>query len=80
MTLDERDEYNLGGLQMVYPHTKWLGELAVEEAVESGLDAVITHPTMILGPSDWKGNLLPLFRGTLKGALLVAQRGLPQHL
>lgn len=75
VTLDERDEYNLGDLQMVYPHTKWLGELAVAEAVDSGLDAVITHPTMILGPGDWKGNLLPLFRGTSKGTLLVAPRG-----
>lgn len=75
VTLDERDEYNLGDLQMVYPHTKWLGELAVSEAVESGLDAVITHPTMILGPGDWKGNLLPLFRGTQQGTLLVAPRG-----
>jgi len=56
VTVDETSEYNLGALRMVYPHTKWLAEKEVERGIEEGLDAVITHPTAVFGPGDWKGN------------------------
>lgn len=62
--IDERNHYDLAPLGMVYPHTKWLGEREVERAVATGLDAVITHPTAIFGPWDWKRNLLPLYKAT----------------
>jgi dihydroflavonol-4-reductase len=61
-TIDETSAYNFGALGWVYPHTKWLAEEVVLQAVHDGLDAVITHPTAIFGPWDWKHNLLPLFR------------------
>lgn len=64
IAIDESDVYNLAPLGMVYPHTKWLAEQEVLRAAPRGLDAVITHPTAIFGPWDWKLNLLPLFRAT----------------
>lgn len=64
VTIDEESRYNLAPLGMVYPHTKWLAEEEVLRAVDRGLDAVITHPTAIFGPWDFKRNLLPLFRAT----------------
>lgn len=63
-TIDESCEYNFDGLGWVYPPTKFLGEQEVLAACRRGLDAVITHPTAIFGPGDWKKNLLPLFRAS----------------
>jgi dihydroflavonol-4-reductase len=60
--IDEQSAYNLAPLRMVYPHTKWLAEQLVLAAQDRGLQPVITHPTAIFGPGDWKRNLLPLFR------------------
>lgn len=60
--IDETSAYNFDGLGWVYPTTKYLGEVEVLRACEQGLHAVITHPTAIFGPGDWKQNLLPLFR------------------
>ena len=64
VTIDESTPYDdaMARAAMVYPHTKWLAELEVLRAVDAGLDAVITHPTAVFGPGDWKANLLPLFR------------------
>jgi dihydroflavonol-4-reductase len=73
--VDETHAYNLAPLGMVYPHTKWLGEEEVLAATRRGLDAVITHPTAIFGPSDWKHNLLPLFRATRSLAGIAVPRG-----
>lgn len=64
VTVDETSAYNFGHLGWVYPHTKWLAEEAVLRACDQGVDAVITHPTAIFGPWDWKHNLLPLFRAS----------------
>lgn len=75
VTIDESTTYNLADYQMVYPHTKWLAECAVEDAVAAGLDAVVTRPAMIFGPGDWKGNFLPLFKMAQKGRLGFAPRG-----
>ncbi len=62
VTIDESSAYDFADLGWVYPHTKWLAEEEVLRFVDRGLDAVITHPTAIFGPWDWKQNLLPLFR------------------
>jgi dihydroflavonol-4-reductase len=75
VTIDERDAYNLAPLHMVYPHTKWLAEELVLRAMDRGLDPVITHPTAIFGPNDWKGNLLPLFRAARGLGGLAVPRG-----
>lgn len=74
VTVDETAAYDLAPLGMTYPHTKWLSEQVCLAARERGLEVVITHPTMILGPWDWKGNLLPLFRAA-RGWGLVAVPG-----
>lgn len=76
VTVDETSAYNLEPLQMVYPHTKWLAELEVARGAERGLRTVITHPTAVFGPGDWKHNLLPLFRTAKRGASLVVPRGI----
>lgn len=75
VTLDERDEYNLHALQMVYPHTKWLAEQEVIRGIERGLDAVITHPAAVLGPGDWKHNTLPLFTAPRRRLCLAVPGG-----
>jgi dihydroflavonol-4-reductase len=73
--IDERAAYNLAPLQMVYPHTKWLAEELVLRAMDRGLDPILTHPTAIFGPGDWKGNLLPLFRAARGLGGLAVPRG-----
>lgn len=60
--IDETCAYNFHDLGWVYPHTKWMAEELVLEAARDGLSAVVTHPTAIFGPWDWKHNLLPLLR------------------
>ena len=75
VVVDESSRYDFADLSMVYPHTKWLGEQVVLELGERGLEPVITHPTAIFGPGDWKGNLLPLFRAVRGRGALVAPRG-----
>lgn len=64
VTKDEDSAYNFAPLRMVYPHTKWLAEQEVLRAGSSGLHVVITHPTAVFGPGDWKANVLPLFLAT----------------
>lgn len=66
VTIDESTPYDdaMAHAAMVYPHTKWLAEQEVLRGVDAGLDAVVTHPTAVFGPGDWKGNLVPLFRAT----------------
>ncbi len=74
--VDEHSDYNLEPLQMVYPHTKWLSEQEVLRGTAQGLSAIITHPTAVFGPGDWKHNLLPLFRAAKHGTTLAVPRGL----
>lgn len=64
VTVDETSTYNFAPLEMVYPHTKWLAEQEVQRAATEGLHTVITHPTAVFGPGDWKANVLPLFLAT----------------
>lgn len=42
----------------LYDRTKAAGQLAVRAAVESGLDAVVVHPTAVIGPFDFKPSKL----------------------
>lgn len=76
VTVDETSEYNLAHFNMVYPHTKWLAELEVLQGVKEGLHAVITHPTAVFGPGDWKANVLPLFLATRAFAGFAVPRGI----
>lgn len=41
----------------VYGRTKALAELEVHAGIERGLDAVIVHPTAVVGPFDYKPSL-----------------------
>ncbi len=75
LTIDESNTYNLGPLQMVYPHTKWLAEQEVLAAIDRGLDAVLTHPAAVLGPRDWKLNTLPLFQAPRRAMTLAVPGG-----
>ncbi|HRI68009.1 MAG TPA: NAD-dependent epimerase/dehydratase family protein [Polyangium sp.] len=76
VTVDETSIYNFESLRMVYPHTKWLAEQEVLRAVAEGLHAVITHPTAVFGPGDWKANVLPLFLATRTMTGFAAPRGI----
>lgn len=64
VTLNEDSEYNLATFNMVYPHTKWLAEQEVLREKSGEFEVVITHPTAVFGPGDWKANVLPLFLAT----------------
>lgn len=64
VTLNEDSEYNLARFNMVYPHTKWLAEQEVLREANAAFEVVITHPTAVFGPGDWKANVLPLFLAT----------------
>ncbi len=70
--VDETSTYNMEGLAMTYPHTKYLGELEVEEGIRRGLFACITHPTNILGPGDINVNIGTYLMEAKKGTLVVA--------
>ncbi len=74
VTIDETSTYNMGHLGWVYPHTKWLAEELALAASAPGFEVVVTHPTAIFGPWDFKHNLLPIFRAT-KGAAGFAATG-----
>ena len=50
--LDESAVFNLGGLGMHYAESKHRAELAVQEAVARGLDAVVVHPSLVFGERD----------------------------
>ena len=53
-----------------YMRTKFLAELEVLQAAESGLDAVVVNPANIMGPCDrwnWGGIVRQMARGDLPG-------------
>jgi dihydroflavonol-4-reductase len=55
-----------------YDRSKALGERAVREAIEAGLDAVIVNPTGILGPVDYGPSRLGQLLGDLSSGRLPA--------
>ncbi len=76
LTIDETSAYNFGHLGWVYPHTKWLAEELALAAATPTFEVVVTHPTAIFGPWDFKHNLLPLFRATRGAAGIVTTGGM----
>jgi len=50
--LDESSSFNIKPEQFPYGHSKHLAELAVGEAIQEGLNAVIVNPTITLGARD----------------------------
>ena len=59
-----------------YAKTKAEATQAVLDAVQAGLDAVVVHPSGIIGPFDTAGNhLVQLVRDYLRGALPACVRG-----
>ncbi|AMU19968.1 NAD-dependent epimerase/dehydratase family protein [Mycobacteroides abscessus] len=51
-TIDEKSPRSTGADLPVYQRSKWGGEGAIRETIESGLDAVICNPTGVYGPVD----------------------------
>lgn len=76
VTVDETSTYNFARFNMVYPHTKWLAEQEVLIGAAEGLETIITHPTAVFGPGDWKGNVLPLFLAPRTLAGLAVPNGI----
>lgn len=76
ITVNEDSVYNFAALRMVYPHTKWLAEQEVLRGASEGLLVVITHPTAVFGPGDWKANVLPMFLATRTLAGMAVPKGI----
>lgn len=53
-TVDESGPRALGTRYAAYDRSKALGERAVREVAARGLDAVVVHPTAVIGPRDFK--------------------------
>lgn len=51
--LTESSERSVNPALPAYDRSKWMGEQAVRERIERGLDAVIVNPTGIIGPYDF---------------------------
>ena len=56
--VNETTPLALGSAAGSYDRTKAEGTLALREAVAQGLDAVVVHPTAIVGPHDYLGSEL----------------------
>lgn len=70
--LDEATPLAVGARNSLYDRTKALGEKAVHEAVEQGLNAVVVAPTAVVGPFDYRPShfgrvVLAMARGRLGG-------------
>jgi len=50
--LDESSTFNLPPQRFPYGHSKHLAELAVQEAISQGLDAIIVNPAAVIGGRD----------------------------
>jgi len=51
--LTETDGHSIDPHLPAYDRSKWLGEQAVQERVNQGLDAVTVNPTAVIGPYDF---------------------------
>jgi len=70
--VNEQSPLALKGSHLAYDRSKALAEIAVLEAVDNGLDAVILNPVGVVGPNDFGPSrmgsmLLRLAHGTLPG-------------
>ena len=52
-SLDETGPRAIGDHAPAYDRSKYAGELAVREAIDQGLNAIIVNPTGIIGPHDY---------------------------
>lgn len=66
--ITEQTQSNAMTCRMSYNQTKYLAELEVQKAVESGLFAVILNPCNIIGPYD-PGNWSQLIKNVCTGTL-----------
>ncbi|MGC9520499.1 MAG: NAD-dependent epimerase/dehydratase family protein [Anaerolineae bacterium] len=58
VVVDETTPLALNNPAGTYDYTKARGTVAVLDAVNAGLDAVIVCPTAVIGPYDYRGSLL----------------------
>ena len=73
--LDESAIFNLPPRRFVYGHSKHLAELAVQEAIARGLDAVIVNPTGVMGARDVHWISGSLLRAVRRGLAWFAPSG-----
>ena len=59
----------------VYGHSKYLGEMEVQQAVAQGLPAVIVNPGIVLGPRDVNFVSGSLIRASINGQLRIVPPG-----
>jgi dihydroflavonol-4-reductase len=72
----DEDEPQEGlGTRLPYSASKRLGEEAVLQEVEEGLDAVIVNPGYLLGPWDWKPSSGRMLLEVARGLGLLAPGG-----
>ena len=69
-TINENSELATGPKELAYDRSKAQGIEVVKKGIKKGLDAVIVHPTGIIGPNDFKpsrmGNVLKMiYNGSL---------------
>jgi nucleoside-diphosphate-sugar epimerase len=53
-TVTEESSWAPGGRHSVYAESKFRSEAEVWRGVEEGLEAVVIHPSVIIGPGNWK--------------------------
>ena len=58
-----------------YVDTKRAADRVVRSAIEAGLDAVIVHPTYMIGPNDWGPSSGKMLLEIARGKGLIAPRG-----
>jgi dihydroflavonol-4-reductase len=74
--VDETTPLALDNAAGSYDQTKAEGTLALREAVQQGLDAVVIHPTAVIGPNDYLGSELgKAFHGFSRHRLQLLVRG-----
>lgn len=54
MMITEDSFWAPGGKQSIYAESKFRSEAEVWRGVEEGLEAVVFHPSVIIGPGNWK--------------------------
>lgn len=65
--IDEGTEWKDSPLNSVYAQSKYAAELEVWRGMEEGLNVGLVHPTIILGPADWKSGSSKFFHTFYKG-------------
>lgn len=63
----EEDHLDPGEKHPAYSHSKYQAELEVWRGMEEGLQAVIVHPSVVLGPGDWTCSSLKIIKQVHEG-------------